>query len=197
MGRTSDARERLEKAIYQLMWDKSYNALTIDMICKEADVKKGSFYYYFESKTDLAVAAMEKAWQELKTKLDPIFSPAKDPLERLFDHADYSYEKTREIQRDSGQVLGCPCFNIASEVCCVESELAEKTFEILNRYRRYFTSAVKEAAEEGVIDEANPEEAARILYSVFDGMMTQARVRNDPEVLLDLKPAYRRLLKIK
>ena len=43
MGRTSDANERLMSAALDLIWEESYGAVTIDDICKRADVKKGSF----------------------------------------------------------------------------------------------------------------------------------------------------------
>ena len=57
MGRTSDAKDRLMTAALDLIWSESYGAVTIDDICQRAEVKKGSFYYFFESKSDLAVAA--------------------------------------------------------------------------------------------------------------------------------------------
>ena len=49
MGRTSDAKERLMAAALDLTWEESYGAITIDDICRRAGVKKGSFYYFFES----------------------------------------------------------------------------------------------------------------------------------------------------
>ena len=64
MGRTSDADERLKDAALALIWEESYGAVTIDDICKRAEVKKGSFYYFFESKAELAVAALEKMWAD-------------------------------------------------------------------------------------------------------------------------------------
>ena len=40
MGRTSDADERLMTAARDLMWEESYGSVTIDDICKRAEVKK-------------------------------------------------------------------------------------------------------------------------------------------------------------
>ena len=48
MGRTSDADERLKDAALALIWEESYGAVTIDDICNRAEVKKGSFYYFFD-----------------------------------------------------------------------------------------------------------------------------------------------------
>ena len=63
MGRTSDAKDRLMQAALSLLWEENYGGVTVDDICKRAEVKKGSFYHFFESKADLAVAAYEDHWR--------------------------------------------------------------------------------------------------------------------------------------
>jgi len=50
MGRVSDAKQRLMDAVLDLIWSGSYGSTTIDDICEKAGVKKGSFYYFFDSK---------------------------------------------------------------------------------------------------------------------------------------------------
>ena len=82
MGRTSDARERLMEAVIELIWAGSYGSTSVDHICERAGVKKGSFYHFFESKTDLALAGLEHGWTEHKRELDQIYSPVVPPLER-------------------------------------------------------------------------------------------------------------------
>ena len=80
MGRTSNADERLMTAALDLMWEESYGAVSIDDICRRAGVKKGSFYYFYESKSALAVAALERMAQAQKPVLDEQFSPTTPPL---------------------------------------------------------------------------------------------------------------------
>ena len=63
MGRTSDAKERLLDAALDLIWERSYGDVTIDAICEKAGVKKGSFYYFFDSKSELAAAALQSDWE--------------------------------------------------------------------------------------------------------------------------------------
>ena len=58
MGRVSDAKEKLMEAVSELIWTGSYGSTTIDQICEKAGVKKGSFYYFFKSKSELAAAAV-------------------------------------------------------------------------------------------------------------------------------------------
>src|SRR6266850_628633 len=83
MGRVSDAKERLMEAVKELIWTGSYGSTTIDQICEKAKVKKGSFYYFFDSKAELAEVALNEDWQHHRTELDSIFSATLPPLERL------------------------------------------------------------------------------------------------------------------
>src|SRR5258705_12988246 len=103
MGRTSDANERLKQAALDLMWEESYGAVTIDDICKRAEVKKGSFYYFFDSKATLAVAALERMWtEEWKPNLDAKFSPSLNPIERFKTYLEAIYPMQVERKANYG-----------------------------------------------------------------------------------------------
>jgi len=80
MGRVSDAKRRLMDAVTELIWTGSYGSTTIDQICDKAGVKKGSFYYFFDSKAELAETALNEDWERRRGELDSIFSPTVPPL---------------------------------------------------------------------------------------------------------------------
>ncbi len=50
---------------------------------EKADVRKGSFYYFFKSKSELAAAALDADFQKHQAELDGIFSSTVAPLDRL------------------------------------------------------------------------------------------------------------------
>ncbi|MEM8868579.1 MAG: TetR/AcrR family transcriptional regulator, partial [Verrucomicrobiota bacterium] len=151
MGRTSNAKNQLLDAMVDLMWERSYGSLTIDVICEKADVKKGSFYYFFKSKLELGIAAMDHIWINLQPKVDANFSPSRAPLERIAIQISQAYTKTKEIAEEHGCVLGCPYFNIGAEISTIEPELIEKVNQLLARFQRYFESAISEAMTNGDI----------------------------------------------
>src|SRR6266705_423472 len=138
MGRVSDAKKRLMDAVSELIWTGSYGSTTIDQICAKADVKKGSFYYFFESKADLAVEALDEEWEHRRPELDSLFSPTIPPLERFRKYCDYGYRIQAEIKQKCGCVLGCPLFTLGSEVSTQEAQLKNKINEILDYKRKYF-----------------------------------------------------------
>lgn len=173
------------EAISELIWAGSYGSTTIDGICEKAGVKKGSFYYFFESKADLAMAAIECDWQERKKEFDAIFSPVVPPLERFERVAEYMYRSQKQVRELFGRVLGCPLFALGAEVSTREGALRKKIEEMLNYKRMYLESAIREAHAAGLIDCPDAAEKARLLYTFFQGLLTEARIRNDLGVLRD------------
>ena len=196
MGRVSDARERLMKAVRELIWAGSYGSTTIDQICEKAGVKKGSFYYFFDSKADLAAEALDEEWEHRRPELDSIFSPTVPPLERLEKYCEYGYQFQAEIRSKCGCVLGCPLFSLGAEVSTQEDRLQKKIQQILEQKRKYLESAIRDAHAAGLIHAPDPVQKAAVLFAYYQGMVTQARIENSLEVLRDSIRGTREILGI-
>ena len=198
MGRTSDADERLKDAALALIWEESYGAVTIDDICTRAEVKKGSFYYFFNSKAELAVAALEKLWTtQWKPRLDATFSSSVEPLVRLTTYLSGIYISQVETKARLGKVTGCPACSVGSEVSTQEVDVSAKVREILGRKRRYYESVIRDALAEGSIEPCDPAQKATALIGLIEGIMGQARIMNDPEILRNLPAMSLELLRAK
>jgi TetR/AcrR family transcriptional repressor of nem operon len=197
MGRVSDAKERLMEAVRELIWTGSYGSTTIDQICEKAGVKKGSFYYFFECKADLAVAAIDAEWQTKRPELDALFSPTVPPLDRIRRYCEFGYQFQTEICKRYGRVLGCPLFSVGTEVCTSEDKLQLKIQEMLEYKRKYLESAIREAHAAGLIDAPDPAAKSRVLFAYYQGLQTQARIQNKLEVLKDAIPGTYELLGVK
>jgi TetR/AcrR family transcriptional regulator, transcriptional repressor for nem operon len=197
MGRVSDAKQRLIDAVMELIWHESYGSTTIDQICEKAGVKKGSFYYFYTSKCDLAAEALEVGWTARKPELDAIFSPTVPPLERLRLSCEAKYKEQSELKCKCGRVLGCPLFTLGAEVCNQEKRLQQKIEEILGQIHRYLESAIRDAHSQGLIDAPDPAAKARVIFAYSEGLLTQARITNDAEVLKDMAQGIWDILGVK
>lgn len=197
MGRVSDARERLLKATQELMWESSYGALTVDQICARAGVRKGSFYYFFESKSALAVEAIVALWETGRPERERLFSAPTPPLERLYGYFERARDRQRASLAQGGRVRGCPYFAVGAEVCAIEQPLVGRIQTILEEMRRYFESAIHDASIEGSVTVTDPALAARCVQAFYEGLLTQARIENDLAVLDNLRPGVARILGVK
>src|ERR1700739_4206852 len=156
MPRVSDMKERLMDAAMDLMWRNSYGTTSVDAICERAGAKKGSFYYFFKSKSELAAAALEAVWNKKRAEMDSIFSPTVPPLERFDRYFDFVHERLSELQKECGSILGCPFVSVGSEVSTQDQVVRETIDRIMDRKLNYFISAVRDAAAEELIDAPNP-----------------------------------------
>lgn len=194
MARVSTAKQRLTDAAMEMIWENSYGATSVDAICEKADVRKGSFYHFFKSKSDLAAAALEADWQKHQPTLDAIFSPTVPPLERFARYFDWVYERLAALQKQCGNMLGCPLASLGSEVCTQDHGLGEKIQAILDRKMAYFESAIRDAAAQGLIAPADPKARAHTLFAFYEGTLTEARIRNNVELLRGIHPTVLDLL---
>src|SRR6266481_727929 len=197
MPRVSDMRERLMDAAMDLMWRNSYGTTSVDAICERAGAKKVSFYYFFKSKSELATAALEAEWNKKKTDMDAIFSPTVPPLERFDRYFDFVHDRLAEVQQKCGSILGCPFISVGSEVSTQDQMVRGAIDRIMDRKLNYFVSAVRDAAAEGLIDAPDPVAKARALFSCYQGMMVQARIQNDIELLRGFKEVAMEVLGVK
>lgn len=194
MGRPSNARERLLDSAIELIWKKTYRSVSVDAICELADVRKGSFYHFFQSKAELAAAAIQNHWDRFRPEMDAIFSPTVDPLDRLRNYFDKIYNLQSAIKCEKGCVCGCPFFDLGAETAFQEPELLETVKVLLSQYFRYFESAVRDAQSLGHIKVNDPAITARFLFNFLEGSLTIARIHNDPELLKDLTPGVMQIL---
>lgn len=87
------ARQKLLDAALKVIRTKGYEATTVDELCAEAGVAKGSFFHHFKGKEALAVAAAEY-WSQITSEF---FAAApyhrhKDPLKRVLGYIDFRKE---------------------------------------------------------------------------------------------------------
>ena len=194
MGRVSDAKQRLLDATIDLIWQHSYGAVTVDNICERAGVKKGSFYYFFPSKTDLVIAALDAHWITVKSQLDRVFDPAVPPLDRLRNYFEHVYERQIALKEKTGRVLGCPYCSVGSETSNSDEAICAKVQELMANYAKYMENAIRDLQDAGLAKRHDVAEQTRGLFAYMHGVLGQARIQNDPEIIRGLEPGALRFL---
>jgi TetR/AcrR family transcriptional regulator, transcriptional repressor for nem operon len=194
MPRVSDMKDRLMDAAMELMWQNSYGTASVDAICERAGAKKGSFYYFFKSKSELAAAALEADWNKKRAEMDSIFSPTVPPLERLDRYFDFVYNRLAQLQKKCGSILGCPFVSVGSEVSTQDQIVREAIDRIMDRKLQFFVSTVRDAAAQGLIVTRDPEAKAKALFACYQGTVAQARIQNDVDLLRQFKQVARDVL---
>jgi TetR/AcrR family transcriptional repressor of nem operon len=85
-----ESKTKLLDAALRVIRAKGYAATTVDDICHQAGVTKGSFFHHFKSKDELALAATAH-WGAMTEDFfaGAPYRKAQDPLDRLLGYVDF------------------------------------------------------------------------------------------------------------
>jgi TetR/AcrR family transcriptional repressor of nem operon len=197
MAKPTDTREKLLQVAFDLIWNQSYGSVSVDQICERAHVNKGSFYHFFESKSELAVEAYEENWREKQPELDRVFSAQNPPLKRLLAWCQYVRDRQRKKAEKYGHVCGCPYASLGTELATQDEKIRGKSQEIMDRTIRYIESALRDAAREGLISLEDVVGGAKRIYTAVLGLLLYAKVHNDLGVLSELEPMIMNTIGVK
>ena len=181
--RFCDSKLRLLQTAHQLIWRQSYGSVGVDQICEQSRVKKGSFYHFFRSKSELTVAAYEFHWDQVRLVLDRIFSTQIPPMERLEAYFAHIRRNQTEHLEKNGRVLGCPFASLGSELSTQDEAIRLMAQQISARKRDYLESTLSDAMEAGDLPMQDPKLLAQELHFFIVGLIQEAKISNDLAVL--------------
>ena len=191
MGRTSDARDRIVRAAALLFLTRSYNAVGVDEVCAAADVRKGSFYYYFPSKAELAKAVIDVHAEAFWAVIED--DPDAAPRERLHAAADAIGTIQTGFEARFGRAVGCPFGNLAAELATTEEDVRRHVAGVLAELERRVAIVCRQAADEGALRPGvDPDRLAHALIAQYQGMILLAKVNRTATA--ELEPALHELI---
>jgi TetR/AcrR family transcriptional regulator, transcriptional repressor for nem operon len=197
MKQENETKRKILEIAMELIWESSYGSVSVDDICAKAGVNKGSFYYAFKSKSELAVAAYERHWETKRPLLDSVFSSQVPSLERLKNYCDAIVKDQNERFQKGGKVLGCPFCSLGSELSTQEETIRLKVEQMSERMMKYLESLVRDLVADGFVQTQDQKGLAHELYFYNIGIMTQAKIENNIKVLDRLHCGALRLLNVK
>jgi TetR/AcrR family transcriptional repressor of nem operon len=183
-----DTRSRLLHVAAALMWERGYRSAGVDELCALADAKKGSFYHFFSSKTDLAIAAIEHSWSTSKRDIfEPIFSAPCGGLHQL----DALVEKVAAsvVSAEGGVVLGCPFGSLAQEMALHDTRISAALKTIFDEHCRFFEAALDRAVQQGEIPAGDNRTRAKVIFATLQGGLLLAKLENSPDPIWATLPA--------
>jgi len=173
----TDTNEKLLDAALRLMLSKGYPATTVDEICAEAGVSKGSFYHFFKTKEKLGLAAIQRFYQRGQEEMgNGPFTELEDPVERAFGYLDHVEARSTFLWTD-GCLLGSFALELADTNPAVREEVSRMFEQIASQMASIFRPIADRAGEGGPTATA----LAEMFLSVLEGSIVLARAHHDPD----------------
>lgn len=194
MNTETDTRSRILATAREMFHGRSYADVGIQEICVGAKVQKGSFYHFFPSKQDLAMAVIDDMaddWAHgfVAEAFDQNLAPL-ERLEYMIDAAYYWQKATTDIE---GRMPGCLFGNLALEMSTRDDVMRAKLNAIFDKARDKFRATLDEAVQSGVLAAMDTEQTATAMLAYLEGIILLAKTRNEPELILVLGPAIKTL----
>lgn len=195
---TSNSRERLLEAADELMYARGYEAVSVADLCTAADARKGSFYHWWPSKRDLALAMLDRAWERNRERLfEPVFDNGDSVVVKFRAYAELLADGLVASRDKSGLVSGCRYGNFAVELSTRDEVIRSRVAATLGRIRGVFESAIEDAIEAGEVSRSvDAGDTACAILAQMEGLMVLAKANEDPDMLRRLGPVALKLMGI-
>ncbi|MGE0726577.1 MAG: TetR/AcrR family transcriptional regulator [Acidimicrobiia bacterium] len=180
----------------RLLRYRGYEAVGVADVCREADVRKGSFYHFFDSKAALAVELLEQSWQRKRSE---VFAPAFEQpstietFHRLGEQL--AAGLTHELETE-GAISGCRFGNFALELANTDEAIRGCVSHVFDSMAATFAAAIEAGQTSGELAaDLDPTAVAFTLVAHMEGLLLLAKAKRDPALVSTFGDTAERLLR--
>jgi TetR/AcrR family transcriptional repressor of nem operon len=185
MEKTSTVREQIVDHAITLMMLRGYNGFSYRDLSELVGVKTSSIHYYFPSKDDLVLEAVNEysrqVFEQLKT-IDP-GQPADAKLSQ--------YAKLFGRTLGDGDQI-CLCGMLAADIETLPDTVRQAVQAFFKANESWLAKVLAQGASEGTLAvNGNPENAARAMFAAFQGSVIASRLFHTKARLEDVEAVWK------
>jgi TetR/AcrR family transcriptional repressor of nem operon len=177
-------RDRILDAAQAQVMERGFAATSVDAIQEAAGISRGTFFYHFASKDELARALIERYARQDHEVTESLMARAEnlatDPLQQALVFMGLFEELFREV----GPVrAGCLFASYSYEAQLFDDETHRLIADSLEHFRRIFGGKLEQAIDRHppVVPDVDPYDLADLASSAFQGAYVLWRVTNESE----------------
>ncbi|MGL3107866.1 acrylate utilization transcriptional regulator AcuR [Bradyrhizobium sp. BR 1432] len=174
-------RARLLRTGVAILTEKGFSAVGVEEILDTAEVPKGSFYHYFDSKEAFGLALIDAYADYFARKLDRWFDDTeRAPLDRLRDFiADARSGMARHRYR-----RGCLVGNLGQEMGVLPEPFRKRLAAVFRDWEARTSRCLRSAQEAGEMSsELDCEDLAQYFWIGWEGAVLRAKLERRPDAL--------------
>jgi len=170
MKRPNNTRSAILDVAQDMVQRQSISGVSFQELANRIGIKKGSLYYHFESKDDLAVALLERATLEMKQSF--LRGETKSPLERLNYFLDIYLLNIIPTEKL------CPGGAFAGEWDKLSNPVKERVNRLIDTQVKGVSDILSQGIQSGVFNDhaKTVEELAHWVIACVQGALVTSRV---------------------
>lgn len=156
-------------AAWRCLARKGFQNLTVDDVCAQAQVSKGAFYGYFDSKQDMLIALLDDVDASLEAIMDELGRARLSSVERLRRFARAVFDRT---ENPAMVQLRADCWTELATNEAVQTRVVDSVY----RRRLLLRGWIEEGVSSGELVEVPANALASILLALMDGLTLHRQV---------------------
>ena len=174
-------KEDIVQVGLDIVLSRGFNATGVEAILKQANIPKGSFYNFFSSKEEFALAIIDRFVAERSELFYPIFvDESLSPLDRV----KRSFEALIAAFEGNDCSKGCLLGNLGQEMSDhVENVRLRLEQSLQNWQGGLFQLLLQAQKEQAIPADMDAEMLAENLIASFQGALLRSKVKKSPEPL--------------
>jgi TetR/AcrR family transcriptional regulator, transcriptional repressor for nem operon len=168
----------LTKAL-NLFWLNGYAATSVDVLCIEMGIKRGSMYDTFGNKHSLFTKSLNQYVMTMYANASFVFQydSAIEAITEMFKF--FAEESINDLDRK-----GCFLVNSIAELSATDIEIRKYSIDQYKKFEQFFYSLLLKAEENGEIEPGqNLNWSANYLVNSFFGLRVTGKVNPDRKIL--------------
>lgn len=197
-ARAGDTPIRIMDAAEELILERGLAGTTVDAVVESAGVTKGTFFYHFDTKDDLARALVERYDTHDEELMDRYLAEAQDladdPLEQVLLFVERFEEQMEALTEP---FPGCLFASYCYQNQLFDGETAAVVEDGLLRWRRRLGEKFRLIMEtREPARDVKPEELADMLTAVFEGSFILSKTLAEPRAVARQLRQYRNYVEL-
>lgn len=181
----SETRQRILDAAQGEIMKRGFAATSVDAIQEAAGISRGTFFYHFPSKDDLARALLARYAEVDRRMVDGFMERAeklaRDPLQQLLVFLILHEEMFEEME---GPDPGCLFASYSYEAGLFDEETHEVIESSVRHWREVVADKLRAAIERtSPRVPVDPDQLADVSYSLLQGAFIMSRVAGDSSLM--------------
>ncbi|MGG2465096.1 TetR/AcrR family transcriptional regulator [Streptomyces sp. RGM 3693] len=167
----ASTQERLVTSTQELLWERGYVGTSPKAILQRAGVGQGSMYHHFAGKSDLALAAIQRTAEDMRTTAEEIFTAPGTAYDRVAAY----------LLRERQVLRGCPIGRMTQDRDVVQDPALRAPLDAMFGWlQRRIAEVLTEGQQRGELATAlDPAATAASVAAVVQGGYVLARAAED------------------
>jgi TetR/AcrR family transcriptional regulator, transcriptional repressor for nem operon len=156
-----------------LILKNGYNNVGLNRILQEANIPKGSFYYYFKSKEDFGLQVIRYYSKNSLEFLNSYLSDTgKNPKERIISF----FADMQNIYKSKDYKEGCLLGNCSLELSDLSESFSYSVANELNKWQVSFEKCIQEGQKSGAIKtDESAEDMSDFILTTWEGSLLRMK----------------------